>query len=157
EVENAISHFWKESFGSIYPVLEQLDREELISEAAAEDDPRGRRVYSLTRKGRRALADWLAAPLEPDAARNELLLKFYVGSDAAPDILIAQVESYRTRNEGFLELLNEAEKELTAALKEHAGDRRLIYRQLTVRMGKRVASARVRWANEALEVLGEAT
>ena len=78
-----------------------------------------------------------------------------MGSDAAPEILIAQVEAYRARNEGFLELLNDADRELTAALKEHAGDRRLIYRQLTVRMGKRVAGARIRWANEALEVLGE--
>src|SRR5262245_20525968 len=157
EVEEVINHFWKESFGSIYPVLEQLEGEELIAPAPGPEDGRGRRAYVLTRKGRTALARWLAEPLEPDIVRNELLLKLYVGGDASADVLIRQVDTYRERNEAFLTLLSNAEREIVQAQKTEVAvsDRRLTYRLLTVRLGKRVASARIKWANDALLALDE--
>ena len=41
--------------GTIYPALHRLERQKLIQSAWSEEGGRRRRVYRLTRKGRRAL------------------------------------------------------------------------------------------------------
>ncbi len=43
--------------GTIYPALHRLERQELIQSAWSEEGGRRRRVYRLTRKGRRALGE----------------------------------------------------------------------------------------------------
>ena len=46
---------------------------------------RRRKLYSLTREGRRALADWLADPsAEPTEIRSPAMLKVFFGADPAP-------------------------------------------------------------------------
>jgi len=42
--------------GTVYPALHRLERQGLLTSAWDEDAPRRRRVYSLTRAGRRELA-----------------------------------------------------------------------------------------------------
>lgn len=43
--------------GTIYPALHRLERSELLASRWSEHEGRRRRVYRLTRKGKRALAD----------------------------------------------------------------------------------------------------
>lgn len=43
--------------GSVYPALHRLEEHELVSSRWSTVDGRRRRVYSLTRRGRRALAE----------------------------------------------------------------------------------------------------
>ena len=45
------------SEGTVYPALYRLERARLVSSRWSSSSGRRRRVYSLTRKGRRALAD----------------------------------------------------------------------------------------------------
>ena len=54
-VDRSTRFFWAASYGQIYPELRRLEREGLIQ---GEDEPRGergRRVYKLTKAGRKAL------------------------------------------------------------------------------------------------------
>ena len=61
EIENRTRGLWRPSPGSMYPVLQQLEDEELVQP----DGPEGRRVYRLTDTGRAYVkehADELGTP-----------------------------------------------------------------------------------------------
>src|SRR5262249_13920193 len=66
EVEEVIGHFWKESFGQIYPALERLQAQGLVQRDPEPAGQRRRFVYTITASGREALRAWLATPPEPD-------------------------------------------------------------------------------------------
>jgi PadR family transcriptional regulator AphA len=76
EIERSTRLYWGASVGGIYPELRRLTEAGLIS---VRDDPRGgatRHCYTLTKTGRRALAQWLTDPSEPVLEmRNEALLR----------------------------------------------------------------------------------
>ena len=69
--------FWGASYGQIYPELRRLETAGLVG---SREEPRGRvprRVYSLTKTGRRALDAWLETADESYEVRDEGLLKLF--------------------------------------------------------------------------------
>ncbi len=76
--------FWGASYGQIYPELRRLEAAGLVG---SREEPRGRvprRIYSLTKEGRRALDAWLEEADETYEFRDEGLLKLFFG-DLLPD------------------------------------------------------------------------
>ena len=60
-VEVNLGHYWSESYGQIYPILRQLVDEELAT--CTEERRKGkpmRKLYAITRSGRKELREWLA-------------------------------------------------------------------------------------------------
>lgn len=79
-MEGSTHYFWKESYSSIYPVLEALIEEGLIIQHEdASKTSRQRHVYTLTAEGNRELQEWIKRPVEYEQPRNELLLKLFFG------------------------------------------------------------------------------
>ncbi|MGH7302257.1 MAG: PadR family transcriptional regulator, partial [Candidatus Rokuibacteriota bacterium] len=103
-IERSIAHFWNESYGQIYPILNRL-----AAEGSAErrsETQRGkpdRHVYSLTPKGREELARWLAVPARHEPFRSELLLKLFLGEAGRVADAIAQIEHYEASQRELLE------------------------------------------------------
>jgi len=57
---------WRGSAGSIYPLLERLERIGLIEGKDDEDDLRARRLLGITRSGKQALKAWVKAGAKED-------------------------------------------------------------------------------------------
>jgi len=73
-IGRSIAHFWNESYGQIYPILNRLAAEGLAERRR--EKQRGkpdRHVYSLTAKGRGELERWLAVPARHEPRQQELL------------------------------------------------------------------------------------
>lgn len=83
EFNNEIGEFWKSSHSQLYPELNKMVAEELISKTT--DEPR-KFYYTATDKGLIMLNDWF---LEPITEHNEDLtsLKIYFIADQNSDIL----------------------------------------------------------------------
>src|SRR5688500_9951732 len=111
EVHAAIRHFWRESFGQIYPMLSRLCDEGLVGRTTADNGARARHVYRITAAGRTELENWLPEPTEPESIRLELLLTLYYGSISTPDDMIRLVEEFLARNEHLVESFTEMEAE----------------------------------------------
>ncbi|HXV23207.1 MAG TPA: PadR family transcriptional regulator [Alphaproteobacteria bacterium] len=76
--DGAYSHFYRASFGSIYPALGRLAAEGFISGREQEQLKRpDKKVYRLTPSGRRELSRRLQAPIGPDYIRSEFLLVLF--------------------------------------------------------------------------------
>ena len=175
-IEVGLSHFWSESYGQIYSVLNRLVEDGM---ASCTVDPtsggRGRKVYKITRKGRNAFTGWLHQPGDLPRLRDELKLKFFLTSRSDPAESLRLLEEYRDQQREHLAMLRESERLLEAVLKTGdlvddllelsdvlgwaAGDdsdqRRaeLMIFYLTLRSGVLVSEVRVAWADESLSVL----
>lgn len=60
ELQGAPSSHWRASAGSVYPLLARLTAEGLVTSANDEQDGRGRKLLSVTEKGRKSLKNWVA-------------------------------------------------------------------------------------------------
>ncbi|MES1156972.1 MAG: PadR family transcriptional regulator [Alphaproteobacteria bacterium] len=78
EFDVARSVIWPAPQNEVYRVLARLAAERLI--AAKETGPRGRKTYAITRAGRAALAQWLAAPSDYTLRYDPILKAGFLGS-----------------------------------------------------------------------------
>lgn len=88
-------HFWRDSFGSIYPNLKLLTGIGLVRTALSESTGRKRISYALTDAGRDVLARWLRRPADTRPVKIELLLKlrfaYRLGPEALTELLRADL------------------------------------------------------------------
>src|SRR5215467_13951747 len=92
----SVGHFWREGYGQIYPTLQQLEKQRLVTKKTQRQKGKpDRNVYSLTPAGRERLEKWLNQPASPEIPRNELLLKLFFGQWVPAAISRSQVELHR--------------------------------------------------------------
>ncbi|MBU6296998.1 MAG: PadR family transcriptional regulator [Alphaproteobacteria bacterium] len=107
--EHGFRHFVEASFGSIYPALDKLSRDGLVSvrEEIQEKRP-DRKVYSITRAGRSAFIDSLMTPLPEDRHRSPFAFAMLF-SDLLPEQRIAQMyDAYAAQTEDAFRQLQQA-------------------------------------------------
>lgn len=155
-IAKGLSHFWKESYGNIYPVLRRLAEEGLITRKTerGKGSP-DRHVHSLTVRGRRALLEWLQADTEEEPLiRSELLLKTFFGGQLDGESLRAHIARFAAQQQIRLECLRSA-----GALVEEARktDPNAFFWALTVQCGLIVTEARLRWAENTTRALSRNT
>jgi DNA-binding PadR family transcriptional regulator len=66
EMLDSPSSHWSGSAGAIYPLLERLQKQRLVSAKAGARGERSHTSYQLTEAGNKALLAWLAPSLEAD-------------------------------------------------------------------------------------------
>ncbi len=149
-IRTSVGHFWRESYGQIYPNLKRLAAEGLVTAKAERQKGKpDRRIYSITGKGRERLASWLAVEPQPEIPRNELLLKLFFGAQVSPEIPIAYLERMAEEERALLKQFRQAEQEI-------AGNRQYPdapYWRMTARFGRFELEAHLRWARETLVLL----
>ena len=149
--ENSIGHFWRESYGQIYPVLKDLARDGLVTvRAGAGSGKRERIVYAITAAGRKQLLDWLAKPARIQPPRNEGLLKLFFGVGAPDGSNTARVRSLQQVHEGLLTRYDAVEREITGKYHDHPA---LPYWLMTLDLGQRGSRMVVEWCDATLRKL----
>lgn len=74
-VEGECSYFVDASFGSIYPALQKLEAEKLVtSRVEAQDGKPSKKIYAITEAGRQVFINSLFEQLGEDEFRSEFLL-----------------------------------------------------------------------------------
>ncbi|WP_370512396.1 PadR family transcriptional regulator [Planomicrobium sp. CPCC 101110] len=79
-IDGSLNHFWKISYGQIYPALKLLVDQGYarVKDTAQEGKP-DKKEYEITPEGIEALKRWLAQPItELPVEKNELLLKLFL-------------------------------------------------------------------------------
>ena len=95
-LSDTTSHFWKESYGQIYPTLEELRNEGSIEVVEHDTTGRETRRFAILPEGETELREWIRSPeVQLKPGRNELLLKLFFARATDASYLIPQVESYR--------------------------------------------------------------
>lgn len=143
-IDRSLNHFWKISFGQVYPMLRTLEVEGLIEQEPGDE----RKSYRLTSSGHDALRRWIAE--EPDALpvqRNELLLKLFF---ARHDTLEQTLTKIRHHERLLRERLDTYEAIETTIQANDPDSPDAVYWLLTLDYGKRQTYALIDWCEAAV-------
>jgi PadR family transcriptional regulator, regulatory protein AphA len=127
--DDGYQHFVEASFGSIYPALNRLTEEGLVSvrEEAQEKRP-DRKVYSITPSGRTAFIAALLKPLPEDRHRSPFVFAMLFSHLLPPERVTAMLDNYVRQSEAKLAQVTDAMKlPQTPGEKFVAGFGRTIY------------------------------
>jgi DNA-binding PadR family transcriptional regulator len=91
--DGLFSHFIEASYGSIYPALNQLAAEGLVTVRAEEQTGKpDKKVYALTPAGRSALAKAIAVVPGRDKYRSEFLFQMLMQDVVSPKVALVSVQ-----------------------------------------------------------------
>lgn len=150
-MDTALKFFWSASFGSIYPTLNALVQDGMVTKLEIKDNGRDKVIYTITGAGREYLQQWLALPVTKDELRYETLLKLFFGSEVGPDVTIGHIADFEKKIKGELPYLEGAVCELK---KIQNGEKTHRYYMLTAMFGEKVYKAYLEWCKEAKKILG---
>ncbi|NNE84818.1 MAG: PadR family transcriptional regulator [Alphaproteobacteria bacterium] len=91
--DGPFGHIQEIGFGSIYPALAQLLKDNLVTVTQYTQEGRpDKKVYSLTATGRLFLLDALDEPTEPDKVRSDFLFRMMFAHLLSPSALEAMID-----------------------------------------------------------------
>ncbi len=147
----SVGHFWREGYGQIYPTLQHLEKQRLVTKKTQRQKGKpDRNIYSLTPAGRDRLRQWLSQPASPEVPRNELLLKLFFGQWVPAAASRAQIEAHRRIWKKQLEEYAAIRRRL---LEEHEQDAGRPFWEITLSYGEHIAKAQLAWSQETLKKL----
>jgi len=147
-IHERLRFFWNESFGQIYPTLQQLHREGLIG---IKDQQRSKTVWFITKAGRQALKEWCRIPPKKEHIRWELLLRVMFGSVGNLDSLKQHLQEFLTQVNDELTTLESYLRVVTKlpATPEHQ------FIMLTLDCGMKTYQTWLEWGQRALTHLNK--
>lgn len=149
-IDQSLNHFWKISYGQIYPTLKLLVQEELaeVRSSTSPGKPE-KNEYLLTNKGIQTLQEWLEAPVgQLPHERNEILLKLFFGRYQSQESKVMLLQNYRQELEGRYQTFLSIEQ----AIVDHETKKEdSIYWLITLDYGKRTTQAAIDWCEFTLK------
>ncbi|MEL6751942.1 MAG: PadR family transcriptional regulator [Pseudomonadota bacterium] len=114
--EGHFCHFVDASFGSIYPALSKLEAEGLLDARIEEQAGRpNRRVFSINKPGRDALANMLAQPAGEDIFRSQFLLLAMYAQYMPREHVVRAIDAQAKFIVNELDMIDEAEAQMPLA------------------------------------------
>ncbi|TFE00821.1 PadR family transcriptional regulator [Jeotgalibacillus sp. R-1-5s-1] len=152
-IDNSLSHFWKISYGQIYPSLKKLTDEGLaISKKEPQTDKPDKIIYEITDKGRQALEAWLVSPVDSGlpVQKNEWLLKLFFSRHEPAQTAIAKIKQYETQLQERLSVYQQIEQMIKRSSIRSEDEQFWLF---TLRHGFKTTNAAIEWCREVTEEL----
>nr|WP_306266318.1 PadR family transcriptional regulator [Pararhizobium sp. IMCC3301] len=109
-IDGKYSHFVDASYGSIYPALNKLENDALVTcrEESHPGKP-SRKIYSITSSGREELIRSLLEPPAPDVFRSEFLM-IAISAEMLPrDVVIKAIDTHKAQLQQELRIIEQIE------------------------------------------------
>ncbi len=154
-IASSVGHFWRESYGQLYPALRALAAEGLVEARATRGGPgRPGATYPVTPRGRGALAAWLAVPPVLAAPRNELLLKVFFAGAVPPEVTSRNLDGVAAQLGAQRAALSRIARVMDAPAGGSHPDAR--YWRLTLDFGLEFTALALAWIDRVKAVLARA-
>lgn len=106
--EELFSYFYSSSYGTIYPMLQRMEKEGLLTkESVLQEGKPNKNVFTITESGRSQFYTYLQSPLESDSIKSDFLMKLFFGKYVGDDQIIAWLKQVQQQAQKQLEQLNE--------------------------------------------------
>lgn len=149
-VDNVLSHFWKTSYGQIYPTMEKFLAEGLVEvEKRQSETAPPSKYYHITDKGLAELKEWLLEDTLDFNSRDETLLKFYFSSLLPLDTVIEKFERSLEFQQEQLDRYQRDCKCMEENEPDPTRQEHLMY--LSTQKGIFLNEARIKWIKKCLE------
>ncbi len=150
-VEGSLAHFWKTSYGQIYPTVNKFVEEELVTVKVikSEKGPTSK-LYTITEKGLLELMTWLMIDVHDFNTKDETQLKFYFSGVLPIEEVIQKAERSLVYNQSILDNYSHTSSQMKENKKP---TRNQLNEYLAVRKGICLNEARDKWAKECISTL----
>ncbi len=145
-LSESTTHFWKESDGSIYPILKRLLDEGLIQ--IEQEKARSCKIYAITDMGRKAFMQWLERQEYDHAVRNEFLLKIFFSRHLPKRKRMQLIKQYQTK----LQNKKNIYKGIHAMIEQEQNPDAPFW-HIALRHGELSVDAALNWCKEALRAI----
>jgi PadR family transcriptional regulator, regulatory protein AphA len=147
-VLDVTGRFWAESDGQIYPALALLLKDGMIKcDETLATGKRPRKVYSITAKGRKALEKWLVLPAQETTARNEFLLKLFLGKNMPAEDYLGHIKRQQKQVAEKLEFYRNLQKHIQEEHQDMAE-----YWLVTIKNAIYHAETELKWCDEIIMI-----
>ena len=154
--DDPMGFFWVAQMSQIYRELNKLEEKGLVkSEIVPQEKRPDRKVYQITKEGKRTFLDWLNKfPVQlSQTSRSRFLMRIFFSSQIKLDELAFQIKRYKKEKEEQLRYLDKVEQWIKdysqeKKLKDHA-----FYWNLIVKKEHRGITAGIEWADECLQLI----
>jgi DNA-binding PadR family transcriptional regulator len=150
--EQSIGFFWSASHQQIYRELTKLTEQGWIeAEEIAQTGRPDKKLYRLKALGKQYLTQWVAAPCDPIAIKDDLLVKVFVGSLVDPVVIQQELTRHQhLHHEKLISYQNIEQQYFSNPDQLPARD---LFPYLTLRRGIRHEQEWIDWCTESLELL----
>jgi DNA-binding PadR family transcriptional regulator len=141
--DEKVGDFWSLNYGQIYSTLDRLEKEDLVTHDRQSQDKRpDRKIFSITRKGRKELEEWLSTPVSRvRALRDEFFIKLVFMDKNNPAPVLDLIEKQKAL---YLRQMNHLTHQ-KVALKKKTKDPTALTTELLMDAGLFHAEADIRW------------
>lgn len=141
--DEKVGEFWSLNYGQIYTTLDRLEKEDLVTHDRQSQDKRpDRKIYSITRKGRKELEEWLSTPVNRvRALRDEFFIKLVFMDKDNPAPVLELIDKQKAL---YLRQMNHLTHQ-KVSLKKKARDVTALTTELLMDAGLFHAEADIRW------------
>lgn len=150
-MDTTFKFFWSASYGSIYPTLNSMINDGMVTKLNIKENGRDKVIYTITAGGKEFLRKWLALPVTKDELRYETLLKVFFGGEIGPDTTVEHINNFQTKIRGELTYLKVAVRELSKIQEDEKEHK---YFLLTAMFGEKVYEAYLQWCEYAKKYWG---
>jgi DNA-binding PadR family transcriptional regulator len=153
--DKRLRHFWNATHQQVYRELASLLEEGWVKvSAVAQSEKPDKKIYRISRAGKRALSEWLRIPPARRPINDEILIRLLGGDLLGRAETIALLERERQHHKARLSEYQAIERRIfppASIAKMDLGERG---KYLALRKGIRMEKARMEWAEEAISLLG---
>ncbi|MEW6027879.1 MAG: PadR family transcriptional regulator [Chloroflexota bacterium] len=159
ELQTTIQYFWEADISRIYRSLGEMQKKGWVDfETVIQEDSPNKKVYSLTKDGRKELQKWLAEPGKATGTNNPFLAQLHF-SDAVP--VEAQLKVMEARlaflKDGIKELERRANNlNMPVPLPEDALQKGVVREMFSLEYGIRKYQFEIEWTENIIAVLRNA-
>ena len=154
EFDKSLRNFWRAELSQIYPLLQKLEREGLLTGATA-DSSHGpkRKVYERTDQGSATLKEWLSSGPVVATERIQFLAQVYFLHELETDeerlLFMEKLRNYFAGRLAFLRRVEDGWSKEYDNFPEDLPDNEF-YPYLTLSCGKARITATVAWCEETI-------
>ncbi len=151
-IDTSLNHFWKISYGQIYPTLKLLvDKGYASVEPHVQEGKPDKKEYTITAEGQRVLREWIQEPVQQlPIEKNELLLKLFFSRNQDVQDTLDHLEAYREKLTDRYTTYLGIQEMINTQLKEQAD---APFWLITLDYGIRTTLAAIDWCDETKKIL----
>lgn len=151
-IDRSLNHFWKISYGQIYPTLKLLVENGYASvQATTQEGKPDKKEYYITPEGEQTFKLWLQQPIQQlPTEKNELLLKLFFSRHQDLTTTLHHLETYYEKLISRHSTYQEIREMITACLLDQED---APFWLITIDYGLRTSQAAIDWCKDTKKLL----
>ncbi|WP_102272686.1 PadR family transcriptional regulator [Cytobacillus massiliigabonensis] len=155
EFDDVMSIFWHSHLSQIYPELNKLEKEKLISSRLIQQEGKpDKKVYSITESGRNSLVEWLIGPIEEPKLKDAFLMQTFFMDNIPVDEVLLKLNMYKKERQYRLEKMKEIIQEKWNSIKErNIMKPRIIVSSAVLKRGIEQELQYIKWCEDTIQLV----